>query len=72
MFLTQFTKTGILSFIRIDLVRKPLAQLIRATSTTATTSSAVASAAPAEVGFQRPVRALGPAPVRLGFIPEEW
>ena len=53
-------------------VRKPLAQLIRATSTTSSTSSAVAAASPSEVGFQRPVRGIEPAPVRYGFIPEEW
>lgn len=54
-------------------VRKPLAQLIRATSTTSSTSSsAVATSAPTEVGFQRPIRGLEAAPVRCGFIPEEW
>ncbi|XP_055298315.1 ATP synthase subunit b, mitochondrial [Sitodiplosis mosellana] len=52
-------------------VRKPIAQLVRATSTTSSTSSA-AAAAPAEVGYQRPVRQIEAAPVRYGFIPEEW
>lgn len=54
------------------IVRKPIAQLIRATSTTPSSSSAVASASSSEVGFQRPVRGIEAAPVRYGFIPEEW
>lgn len=51
--------------------RKPIAQLIRATSTTPSTSSA-AAASSSEVGFQRPIRGVEAAPVRYGFIPEEW
>lgn len=54
------------------IVRKPIAQLIRATSTTPSSSSAAAAASSSEVGFQRPVRGIEAAPVRYGFIPEEW
>lgn len=52
--------------------RKPIAQLIRATSTTPSSSSAAAAATSSEVGYQRPVRGIEAAPVRYGFIPEEW
>jgi len=44
-------------------VRKPLCALLARTS--ATTASN-------EVTYQRPVRGIEAAPVRLGFIPEEW
>lgn len=55
------------------LVRKPIAQLIRATSTTSSSNSvAVAASSSDEVGYQRPVRGIEAAPVRFGFVPEEW
>lgn len=57
---------------KIGIVRKPLAQLIRATSTTSSTSSAAAASSSTEVGYQRPVRGNEAAPVRFGFVPEEW
>lgn len=57
---------------KIQLVRKPIAQLIRATSTTPSTSSAAAAASSTEVAYQRPIRGVEAAPVRYGFIPEEW
>lgn len=62
-----------MTFSIICTVRKPLLALVaRSTSTSSTSNaSAVTSAPPSEVGFQRPVRG-EQAPVRFGFVPEEW